>query len=66
MLDAFELLLKYGVLALISVIVYLVDKRVGQRVNRTDELKEVKAEQVLLRQRLSEISSKVGLTNIFK
>jgi len=66
MLDAFELLLKYGVLALISVIVYLVDKRVGQRVNRTDELKEVKAELALLRQRLSEISSKVGLTNIFK
>lgn len=67
-MEIFTGLLQLAILALIGVIVYLIDKRVGQHLTKANdkEVNEIKADLSKLRQRLAEISVKVGLKDTIK
>lgn len=60
MLEAFQLLLQYGILATVVGVIYLVDRRISQYIRIKSDTDELKEEVQLLKNKVADISAKIS------
>lgn len=60
MLEAFQLLLQYGILATVVGVIYLVDRRISQYIRVKSDTDELKEEVQSLKNKVADISAKIS------